>query len=193
MAFKFVLKEKYSPQMNWKLPFLVKKQHAFPKACQSVEAISVQRKWLLTLHGWIDLCHEWIWSWIWICLMRMKSNFILKNSPDKNFRVNAIFTHWLSTFPTPVHNLSWIAGRRGSSRAKAFNMGIQNVTLELSPVVFKWPLDCLGSECRTHRSLYETWMKLQGPRLHLLQLKILLRHSASPMLRTGSLLSLPTV
>lgn len=141
--------------MNWELPFLVKKQHAFPRACQPVETFSLQRKWLLILHWWIHLCHEWIWSWVWICLMRMKSNFILKNSPNKNFRVNAILTHWLSTFPTSVHNLSWTAGGRGSSRAKAFNMGIQNVTLVLSPVVFKWPLNCLGSECRTHRSLYE--------------------------------------
>lgn len=38
---------------------------------------------------------------------------------------------------------------------------IQNVTLALSPVVFEWPLDYLSSECRTHRSLYRTWMKLQ--------------------------------
>lgn len=87
-----------------------------------------------------DLCHEYIWAWIWICPMRMKSNFILMNSPDKNFRENAILTHWLSTFPTSVHDLSWIAGGRGSSRAKAFNMGIQNVTPVLLPVVFKWLL-----------------------------------------------------
>lgn len=141
--------------MNWELPFLVKKQHAFPWACQPVETISLQRKWFLILHWGIHVCHEWIWSWIWICLMRMKSNFILKNSLNRNFRVNAILTHWLSTFPTSVYNLSWTPGGRGSSRVKVFNMGIQSVPLVLSPVVFKWPLDCLGSECSTHRSLYE--------------------------------------
>lgn len=65
------------------------------------------------------------------CLMRMKSNFILKNSPNKNFRVNAILTHWSSTFPNSVHSLSWSVGGRGSFRAKAFNVGIQNVTCSL--------------------------------------------------------------
>lgn len=42
-------------------------------------------------------------------------HFILKNSPDENFRVNAILIHGLSTFPTSVHDISYIAGGRGIS------------------------------------------------------------------------------
>lgn len=52
------------------------------------------------LHWWINLCRERIQS----CLTRQQSNFILKNSPNKNFRVNAILIHWLSTFPTSVES-----------------------------------------------------------------------------------------
>lgn len=82
------------------------------------------------------------------CLMRMKSNFILKNNSNKNFRVNAILTYWLSPFPTPGHNLSWIAGGRGSFKAKAFNVGIQNVTCSVqmaTGLLRLWMQDSQGS------------------------------------------------
>lgn len=66
-----------------------------------------------------------------------------------------------------------------SRRAQAFNMRIQNVTPVLSPSASEWPPDCLGYKCRTLRSLYETWEKLQAPQLNLLQLKISPKHPAS--------------
>lgn len=136
----------------------------YPTAKKAIDAA-------VLLHWWIHLCRERIRS----CLMRLQSNFILKNSPNKNFRVNAILIHWLSTFPTSVEShgllMDYYCSIQPRPSVRGWKMSLQDCLPQslnghqtASAVNVGLPGACMRHErsCKPDSGTYCCWKFHQG-------------------------------